>query len=508
MDSSVRFAPLLVASLFAVSPTWASDERPNVLLILADDMGYSDLGCTGGEIPTPTLDRLAEDGLRFTQCTNTSKCFPSRASLLTGCYAQAVGMDRSPAKIVGAPTLGEVLRAAGYRTLFAGKHHGTENPHDRGFDRYYGLRDGACNYFNPGRSREGEPAPAQKRNDRAWCVDGETFRPYTPEDLDFYTTDAFTDAALGWLDEYAEEERPFFLYVAYNAPHDPLQAPAEDIARHAGVYEAGYAAIRAARFERQRAMGMFGEDVALSEPEFPAWDSLSGAERADQVRRMQVYAAMVDCLDRNIGRLIAKLESNGDLENTLVMFASDNGGSAEVVQIGDGEIGAIDRWSSLGGRWANVSNTPFRKFKNHSHEGGICTPLVAHWPAGIAEPGRFVRDPAHLLDLMPTLMEVCGAPRPKEWNDAPAAELGGASLAPLLRGESLTRPRPLFYEWGAGRAVRDGRWKIVARGKNAAWELYDLAADRTETNDLAAESPEIVLRLAAAWTAWRADVGR
>ena len=452
--------------------------RPNVLLILADDMGFSDLGCYGSEIPTPNLDRLAAEGVRFTQFTNTSKCSPSRASLLTGAYAHAVGMDRQPVAIEGASTVAEVLGQAGYRTFMTGKHHGTQNPTTLGFDRYFGLRDGACNYFNPGEQRTGQSAPAQKRPNRAWCIDGETLRPFTPEDPDFYTTDAFTDAALGYLDATAESDDPFFLYVAYNAPHDPLQAPAEEIIRHAGIYDVGYEPIRAARLEKQRSMGLFEAPLTASEPEHGPWDTLPESERADQARRMQVYAAMITRLDANVGRLITRLEQQGRLESTLILFASDNGASAENVQIGDGPIGAIDRWSSLQKRWANVCNTPFAKFKNHSLEGGIRSPLIAHWPGGIVDPGRFVRAPGHLVDLMPTLVDLAGARYPASWEpEGP---------------------------------VPHGRWKLVQHG-DEAWHLFDLSIDRIESNDLAAEHPDVRARLIRLWEAWRLDpsfVGR
>ena len=473
-----------------------------MILILADDLGFSDLGCYGSEIPTPNLDRLALAGLRFTQFTNTSKCFPSRACLLTGAYAQEVGMAKRPGAIEGAPTLASVLASAGYRTFMAGKHHGTENPLTLGFERYFGLRDGACNYFNPGLPRPGEPAPAQKRPDRAWCIDGETFKPYTPDDPDFYTTDAFTDAALGYLDEAAGGADPFFLYLAYTAPHDPLQAPVADIERHAGVYEPGYGAIRAGRLAKQRSLGLFPEPLVASEPEHGPWAAMTAEEKVDQVRRMQVYAAMIDRLDRNIGRLIAKLEALGRLESTLILFASDNGASAENVEIGAGEIGARDRWSSLQRRWANVANTPFRKFKNHSLEGGIRTPFIAHWPQGIRAPGRFVREPAHLVDLMPTLAELAGT-RAAVMGGRAAA---GVSLVSLMQAEPLVRPRPLFYAWRDGRAVRDGRWKLVQHG-GERWQLFDLDVDRIESRDLTREHPAQVARLRAAWEAWNGDPG-
>jgi arylsulfatase len=480
-----------------------AQERPNVLLILADDMGFSDLGCYGGEIQTPNLDRLAGDGLRFTQAYNTSKCFPSRACLLTGAYAQQVGMDKGPGRITGAVTLGEVMRSAGYRTLMVGKHHGTENPFDRGFDRYFGLRDGACNYFNPGKQRAGEPKPAQKRAKRAWCVDNETFTPYAPE-AGFYTTDAFTDHALEYLEEYREEPNPFFLYVSYNAPHDPLQAWPKDIERYRGRYDAGWSVVRAARHARQLELGLFDEETPLSDAEFGEWSELDDGARREEARRMEVYAAMIDCLDQNVGRLLTKLEELGELDNTLILFASDNGSSAEVVRIGEGEIGSITRWASLQSRWANVSNTPFRKYKNHSFEGGICTPLIAHWPSGIKNAGGFVRTPLHLIDVMPTLVELSGANYPSEHGGNSVVPMQGVSLAPLFQGEGIERSNLLFWSWSKGAAVRDGAWKLVHHG--GPWELYDTSVDRTETENLAGSQPGVVERLSAAWTSWQVSV--
>ncbi len=506
LDTASDHYPVIAE--FDTAPVARADSpRPNILLVLADDMGFSDLGCYGSEIPTPNIDRLAARGVRFTQFTNTSKCSPSRASLLTGAYAHAVGMDKQPVAIEGALTVAQVLQQAGYRTFMAGKHHGTQNPTTLGFERYFGLRDGACNYFNPGMRRDDEAAPAQKRANRAWCMDDVTLRPFTPEDLDFYTTDAFTDAALGYLDETAESEDPFFVYVAYNAPHDPLQAPQEEIARHAGVYSAGYAAIRTARLEKQRSLGLFEAPLASSEPEHGPWDTLPEAERVDQARRMQVYAAMITRLDTNVGRMVDRLERQGRLESTLILFASDNGASAENVQIGAGPIGAIDRWSSLQRRWANVCNTPFRKFKNHSLEGGIRTPLVAHWPGGIVGDGRLVRAPGHLVDVMPTLVDLAGARVPASWKvGGPVPMVAGTSLGPLLRNEPFVRPRPLFYQWSKGRAVRDGRWKLVQQGKDP-WRLYDLEVDRIEASDLATKHPEVHTRLLNVWNEWRKDPG-
>lgn len=481
----------------------AKDLRPNVVLILADDLGFSDVGCYGSEIATPHLDALANEGLRFTQFYNTSKCFPSRACLLNGVYAQQSGMDRSPGKMRNAVTLGEVLKSAGYRTLMTGKHHGTENPYERGFDRYFGLRDGACNFFNPGRQREGEPVPAQKSSRRAWCIDHVTYKPYTPLEKDFYTTDAFTDVALDYLEEYRGEAKPFFLYLSYNAPHDPLQAWPEDIEKYVGKYRAGYGVTREARWAKQRAMGLFGEDAVLSEPEFGDWEALSEEEKMEEDLRMAVYAAMIDRLDQNIGRVLAKLEALGERENTLVLFASDNGGSSEVVKRGSGPIGSMTRWASLKKDWANVSNTPFKKYKNFSMEGGIATPLIVAWPNQIAQPGSFVREPGHFIDIMATLVDLAGATYPERWKDQAVTPMQGMSLRPLFHGETVDRDAPLYWKWKKGRAVREGAWKLVSHG--GPWELYNLSADRTERWDLADELGGIVIRLTRMWEAWASD---
>ncbi len=492
----------VLAPAAAAPAAEATPKRPNIVLILADDLGWSDIGCYGSEIATPSLDRLAAGGIRFTQFHNTSKCFPSRACLLTGLYAQQCGMDRTFGELRNAVTLAEVLRAAGYRTLMAGKHHGTENPYDRGFDRYFGLRDGACNYFNPGQQRPGEGKPAQKSARRAWCIDDKTYTPYTPLEKDFYTTDYFTKYALGYLDQYRGEGKPFFLYLAFNAPHDPLMAWPEDIARYAGRYRDGYDAVRQARFERQRASGLIDATFPLSGPTFASWGGL-GDKRKDEERKMEVYAAMIDRMDRNIGKVLEKIRSMGEEANTLVLFCSDNGASGEVVRLagGAGEIGEMTRWTSLGGDWMNVCNVPFRFGKNSSFEGGTCTPLVAHWPSGIAKPGRVSSEPGHFIDFMPTLLEVAGAVYPKEHGGRPILPFEGVSLAPVFRGDALARKEPLFFQWAGGKAVREGRWKLVSRAKDA-WELYDMETDKTETRDRAAAQPDLVTRLAGQHAAW------
>mgnify|MGYP000684073968 CR=1 FL=1 len=507
MRTGMRFLLGLGAVLPAAAGAVAGDaapRRPNIVLILADDLGWSDIGCYGAEVDTPNLDRLAAGGIRFTQFYNTSKCFPSRACLLTGLYAQQCGMDRAPGELRNAVTLAEVLRAAGYRTLMAGKHHGTENPCDRGFDRYFGLRDGACNYFNPGRQRPGEGQPAQKSAKRAWCIDHQTYAPYTPPEKDFYTTDYFTRFALGCLDQYRGEGKPFFLYLAYNAPHDPLMAWPEDIARYAGRYREGYAAVRQARYGRQIASGLIDKTFPISAPTFVPWSGL-GDRRKEEERKMEVYAAMIDRMDQNIGKVLDKIRSMGEEENTLVLFCSDNGASGEVVRLsgGTGEIGEMTRWTSLGEDWMNVCNVPFRFGKNSSFEGGVCTPLVAYWPAGISKPGRVSRETGHFIDFMPTLLEAAGAAYPKTYGGRSILPYEGVSLMPVFRGEALARKAPLFFQWAGGRAVREGRWKLVSR-KRDDWELYDMETDRAELRDLSAEQADVVRRLAGLYDAWLA----
>ncbi len=484
----------------------SSESRPNIVFILADDMGWSDPGCYGGDVATPNLDSLAENGIRFTQMHNTSKCFPSRACLVTGLYAQNCNMARSAGShIKNAVTFGEVLRSAEYRTLMAGKFHGLDNPYNRGFDRYFGLRDGCCNYFNPGKQRPGEGLPAQKRRERrVWCIDEKVHQPYTPKEKDFYTTDAFTDQAIEYLETYKNEDKPFFLYLAYTAPHDPLQAWPEDIARYEDKYLCGYEAVRKKRYEKQRRMGLIDETFPLSDPEYPDWDSLSEEEQKEEARKMAVYCAMIDRLDQNIGRVLAKIRELGEADNTVVMFASDNGCSAEVVRIGgSGEIGSMTRWTSLGRNWANVSDTPFRKYKNYSYEGGICTPFIVKWPKGIKQKGRVSNQPAHFIDVMPTLMELAGASYPETFNGGKITPFEGRSLLPVIKGEEKEMPRgPLFWQWSRGKAVRKDRWKLVAW--NNEWSLFDMENDRTETRDLAGTHPEIVEALKKLYEEWEA----
>ncbi len=495
--------------LLAASYCKSGEKLPNIILISADDLGWSDVGCYGSEVKTPNIDRLAEQGMRFTQFHNTSKCFPSRACLLTGIYAQQSGYDRSFNKpLMNSVTLGEVLREAGYITLWSGKHHGLENPIYRGFDHYYGLKDGACNYFNPGEQRPGEEVPARKgapgsKRNRAWCIDSVMYAPYTPEAKDFYTTDYFTHFALAWLEEYKEADRPLFLYLAYTAPHDPLMAWPKDIKKYKGTYDGGYEVIRQERYSRQLEMGLINETYRLSDATYRDWNSLSEEERSEEARKMEVYAAMIDRLDQNIGRVLRKLEETGRMENTLILFVSDNGASAEMVRIEDdyGEIGSMTLWSSLGPSWANVSNTPFRFYKNYSYEGGINTPLIAYWPGRI-KPGTFSRFPGHFIDIMATCVEITGASYPNTFNGMEIVPMQGVSLLPTFMGEHPNREKPLFWEWSRGQAIRAGDWKLVRWGRDADWDLYHVTEDPAEIDNLASDQPEKVAEMEQLFLQW------
>lgn len=487
--------------------------KPNIILISADDLGWSDIGCYGSEVQTPNLDNLAEGGMRFTRFHNTSKCFPSRACLLTGVYAQQNGYAKTYKNpITNAVTLGEVLQTAGYKTMWSGKHHGLENPITRGFDRYYGLKDGACNYFNPGDQRPGEEAPARKgvpgnKTVRAWCIDSVMYNPYTPEAKDFYTTDYFTNYAIDWLDEYKTEKQPFFLYLAYTAPHDPLMAWPEDIAKYKGKYNDGYKTTRLARYKKQLEMGLIDDSYQLSDPSYKNWEELNDSVKADEIRKMEVYAAMIDRLDQNIGRVLAKLKEIGKDKNTLILFVSDNGASAEMVNLKDdfGQIGTMTRWTSLGGDWANVGNTPFRYYKNISFEGGINTPLIAYWPGKIA-PKTFNKFPGHFVDFMATFVDITDAEYPVEFNNQNITPMQGQSLLPVFSGEIVKREKPIFWEWRQGQAVYSDSWKIVKEGLDNPWDLYNLENNPTETINLATENPEKVKELEQLFINWKSGL--
>lgn len=507
-----KSATLLAAITFCCHSTFFSQtvEKPNIIFILVDDMGWSDIGCYGGEISTPNIDKLAENGLRFTQFYNTAKCMSSRGTLLTGLYAQQCGMGKRPDTLINSVTLGEVLQTVDYRTLASGKHHGLENLTNRGFDHYYGLRDGCCNYWNPGEKRPGEPAPGNKGRIRYWCDDEKTFAPFTPEDRKFYTTDAFTDNALEWLDEKELDNKPFFLYMAYTAPHYPLHAWPVDITKYKGKYDAGYEAIRKSRYDRMVKMGL----VDPSKSPLPEWDGndfseLSGIELKKEIKRMEIYAAMLDRVDQNIGKIIEKLKKQGKLENTLIMFASDNGGCAENPGVKNRstkleDFGAVASYETVGKNWATVQNTPLRKWKNYTHEGGIRTPFIVSWPGKIKNEGGFYHEPGHLIDIMPTLVELTGAAYPETFDSKEIIPMQGTSLLDAFIGEKLKREKPIFWQWSKGGGIRDGNMKAVfwSKDKERRWELHDMSKNMNETNDIASKMPEQLDKLKKKWQLW------
>jgi len=506
------FARCSVLAVIALAISGASaggetiSKRPNIVIIMADDMGFSDIGCYGSEIATPNLDRLAAGGLRFTQFYNGARCCPTRASLLTGLYAHQAGVGHMVGK--GATpayqgylndrcvTIAEALKQGGYRTLMAGKWHvGEERPHwpcDRGFDEYFGLISGASNYFSidPGRKFARGNEQINPANNR------------------FYMTDAFTDAAVKFVDEHGRQPAPFFLYLAFTSPHWPLHAWPEDIAKYRGKYKIGWDALREQRYKRQIELGIVDARWPLSprDPEAPAWSDAANQDDLDL--RMAVYAAQIDRMDQNIGRVLAKISEVGAEKNTLVMFLADNGGCAEAVDRGKKGVpaGGKDSFFSYGLPWANASNTPFRLYKHWVHEGGISTPLIAYWPAVIEERGTITREVGHLIDLMATSLDAAGVEYPATHNGKAITPLEGKSLVPIFRTGTRAGHEALFWEHEGNRAIREGKWKLVSR-KPGGWELYDIEADRTELNNLAEKEPERVRAMAAKYQAWADRVG-
>ena len=477
-------------------------ERPNIVLILADDMGYSDLGCYGGEIQTPNLDSLAENGLRYTQAYNTSKCWTTRISLLTGLYHH-----RSDRNFQNTALIGEILRSAWYLTWWSGKHHAGFNPYDRGFDHFSGFLGGAINFWNPGdRARKGESLSGWQAV-YSWAFDDKVIKPFNPG-KEFFATDAFTDWSLKWLDESKGREKPFFLFLSYNAPHWPLHAHPEDIAKYDGIYDEGYEAIRQARYQRQLEMGLFEPKTApLSDPEHELWSNLSQKEKKEEALRMEIHAAMVDRMDQNIGRLVKRLKKLQKFENTLIFFLVDNGASHERPKRGTknskAEWGSVGSFEAIGKSWANAINSPFRKWKVQGLEGGICTPMVAHWPEGIKLPRKSIsREPCHLIDFVPTFMELAGdkAIYPKN-----LPKLDGISLKPTFSGMKLKRVKPLFFQYGSWQVIRQNQWKLVQK-KTEPWQLYDLSKDRTETKNLADLFPELTAQMKNEWGKWAKEI--
>ena len=511
--------------------------RPNVLLILNDDMGYSDIGCYGGEIETPHLDRLAAGGLRFSQFYNTARCSPSRASLLTGLHAHQPGIgiltyDSGPEGYAGnlnqrCATIAEVLKPAGYRSYLSGKWHVSSNlveptdswPMQRGFDDFFGTIIGAGSFYDPN--------TLTRRNQNA---EHEARAP------GFFYTDAISDEAVKFLRQHrdAHADKPFFQYVAYTAPHWPLHAHPEDIAKYKGRFDAGWDQLREQRLARLVASGILDAQWQLTarDPRQPPWTEAE--HKAWLANCMEVYAAQIDRMDQGIGRILAALQDMGQLDDTLVIFLSDNGACAEDIPEGvtvdelvsklmiarshtrDGAVvrfgntpdiapGPEDTYQSYGQAWANLSNTPFRLYKHWTHEGGISTPLIFHWPAGIAQRGEVRHTPGYLPDIMATIVEVAQAAYPEQLGERDILPLEGHSLAGAFAADAPERP-PMFWEHEGNAAMRDGRWKLV-REYPKAWELYDMQADRTELHDLAAQQPERVARMAGQYQAWAQRAG-
>ncbi len=493
-----------------------SAKRPNIVLVMADDMGYSDIGCYGGEIHTPNLDRLAAGGLRFSQFYNAARCCPTRAALLTGLYPHQAGVGHMVGNY-GYPayqgslndrcvTIAEALRPAGYHTLMAGKWHVGENrphwPTDRGFDRYFGLISGAANYFDISKTKADGVVRKMALDDR----------PYQPPTQGFYMTDAFSDHAVEFLDKHGRDERPFFLYLAYTAPHWPLHARPEDIARYKGTYRKGWEQLRDERYRRLVEMGLISAEWEMSprDAESAPWPQEKDPELMDL--KMAVYAAQIERMDHGIGRVLDKIRDLGKKDNTLVMFLADNGGCAEGGPRGFDNRrnglppGGVDSYMSYGLSWANASNTPFRRYKHWVHEGGIATPFIAHWPAVIKNKGAITHEVGHIVDVMATCLDAAGVTYPKEHEGTELTPLAGKSLLPLFRGRGRQGHDALFWEHQGNRAVRRGRWKLVA-AHGGPWELYDLQADRTELHKPAAKYPEKVEELKTLYEAWAERCG-
>lgn len=507
----------------------AHPPKPNILVILTDDMGFSDLGCYGGEIHTPNIDQLGAQGLRYTQFYNGARCCPTRASLLTGLYPHQAGighMEQPRGKLEGyqgdlsrnALTLAEMLKTAGYGTYAVGKWHVTpfnaklewsrqpvrsqDNwPLQRGFDRFYGIISGGGSYF--------EPSSLARDNTRITVQNDLEYQPKS-----YYFTDAITDQAVNLLAAHHENQpgQPFFMYLAHLAPHNPLHAREEDIARYQGKYANGYEPIRKSRFERAKQLGVIDEGWDLSS-QAQDWEKVKN--KAWESRCMEVYAAQVERMDHGVGRIVTELKKQGQLENTLILYLHDNGACAEPTGRGTAtdwggrtfniEPGVMpgpdNTFIAYGEGWANVSNTPFRSYKHYVHEGGIATPLIAHWPARIKQQGRIVSEPGHLVDIMATCVEVSGASYPEQYSGNKIQPMEGRSLVPSFTGEKLP-DRPIGWEHEGNRAFRQGKWKLVAKGSEGAWELYDMKNDRTEMHDLAPQNPRLVADLSAQWESW------
>ena len=509
---------VLFAFAFSACEEKKTEKRPNIVLIVADDMGYSDIGCYGGEISTPSIDKLAENGIRFNRFYNSTRCCPTRASLLTGMYSHKAGMGKMtlPPGREGEPgpyqgylsrnaiTIAEALKSSGYHSYSSGKWHvgeASENwPLERGFEHYFGLISGASSYF--------EIIKNQNRK-RQMVLDNS---PWEPPSEGFYMTNEITDYAIKWINEHnTKYDSPFFLYVAYTAPHWPLHALEEDIAKYENAYDIGWDSLRKARNNKQKVLGLINNQTHLPRrPEnIPAW--IDVVNKTEWSRRMEVYAAMVDRMDQGIGKIIQKLKDENQFENTIIIFISDNGASNENIEkrgLNNPEvpIGLKGSYTAYRAPWANVSNTPFRDYKKSVYEGGIASPFVAHWPVGIKSKGTIINQTSHVVDLLPTILDISKAKHPNSYNEFEIKPMDGVSLLPaLIDGKSFKR-EPLFWEHLGNRAILEENWKLTAPS-NAKWELYNLKTDVSEINNLAEVYSDTVKYLAKKYEDWARGVG-
>jgi arylsulfatase A-like enzyme len=507
----------LLFTFFWIGSQLTFAEQPNFLVILADDLGFSDLGCYGGEIETPHLDRLAANGLRFTQFYNTARCWPTRGALLTGYYAQQIGRDALP-KVAGggqgqrpkwAQLLPNMLKAQGYRSYISGKWHVDGKPTQNGFDHSY-IVENHNNFFY---------AKQHFLDDKKLAE--------IPKESGHYVTTAIADHAIQFLKEHHSQHagKPFFQYLAFTSPHFPIQAPTDAIAKYSGKYNSGWNLTRGKRWQRIESLGLVRGKLSDVEPEvgppydFPdafvklgagetnrpiAWDNLNEIQKAFQAAKMEIHAAMVDRMDAEIGRIIEVLRSNKQLDNTLVLFLSDNGASAEIMVRGDGHnaaapLGSAETYLCLGPGWSNTANTPFRRHKTWVHEGGISTPLIAHWPKAIHDAGKIRHGLGHVIDIAPTLVKLAGGTWPTEVDGEKVPETPGRDFSSAFGSDDILKPRQaLWWLHEGNRALRDSDWKIVAT-KDQPWELYNMSNDRTETQNLATQMPEKVTELQAIW---------
>lgn len=511
------FLGTALTSVLSISVPAQSQDKPNIVLIMADDMGYSDIGCYGGEIKTPNLDKLASEGIRYTQFYNCARSCPTRASLMTGLYPHQAGMGWMTVANLGTPqyqgelnknclTIAEVLKSAGYSTYMCGKWHLTRNydelqsgekhnwPLQRGFDRFFGTIPGGGSYFTPHGLTSGNTQ----------------FTPKQP----FYYTEAISDSVINFIrDHKSKKKNPFFMYVAYTAPHWPLQAKERDILKYKGVYDKGWDMLREKRFERMKNTGIIPINTILSKrnEDACAWSSIPERLKPELASRMEIYAAQIDNMDQGIGRIIEELRKNHQLENTLIVFLSDNGACAEMISNSTktGELGTDDSFESYGLNWANASNSPFQMFKHWTHEGGIATPMIVHWPDRIKSEnqGKMWNKPAHVVDIMATFAEVGHSNYTALiQKDKNIQLLEGQSLLPTFKLTDNNR-KPIFWEHEANIAMRDGKWKLVAKGledsaKIGKLELYDIDADRSETKDLSDKYPDRTKKMYDDWLIW------